>query len=389
MALANSEALRRAGIDETTPTPTGGEIVRGADGRPTGVLKDEAMQLVERVIPAQSEAQVMAAFERAQEYALANGVTQIHDMAMSTAPGLTLIEAYRKAHSSGLMKIRVSVFSPLTSWNELAEYIAANGEGDDTLRWNSVKGFVDGALGSTTAWFYEPFTDHPETSGFALGDTEKLKADIRAADAAGLRVAVHAIGDRANDWLLGVYEEIGGGDVREKRFRVEHAQHLTRGAIDDFARLGVIASIQPYHAVDDGRWAEKRIGPERIKTTYAFRSLLDAGAILSFGSDWTVAPMNVVQGFDAAMFRRTLDGANPDGWVPAEKITAEEALEAYTVTNAYAGFQEDKLGTIEAGKLADIVVLSADPTTADETTIGDIKVVRTIVGGKTVFSLGD
>ena len=283
------------------------------------------------------------------------------------------------------MKIRISAFSPISSWKELAAYVETNGEGDDMLRWNSVKGFVDGALGSATAWFYEPFTDQPENSGFALVDTEKLKSDIRDADAAGLHVAVHAIGDRANDWLLDTFSEIGGETARDRRFRVEHAQHLTRGEIDKFASLGVIASMQPYHAIDDGRWAERRIGPERIKTTYAFRSLLDSGGILSFGSDWTVAPMSVVQGLDAAMFRRTLDGANPGGWVPEEKITAEEALQSYTVTNAYAGFQEDRLGTLEAGKLADITVLSADPTKADETTIAGIKVMRTIVGGESVF----
>lgn len=385
MALANSEALRLAGIDETTPTPSGGEIVRDSSGRPTGVLKDEAMQLVERVIPPPTEEQSLAAFSRAQDYALSNGVTQIHDMAMSTAPGLGQIEIYRKARANGLMKIRISAFSPISSWKELAAYVETNGEGDDMLRWNSVKGFVDGALGSATAWFYEPFTDQPENSGFALVDTEKLKSDIRDADAAGLHVAVHAIGDRANDWLLDTFSEIGGETVLDRRFRVEHAQHLTRGEIDKFASLGVIASMQSYHAIDDGRWAERRIGPERIKTTYAFRSLLDSGGILSFGSDWTVAPMSVVQGLDAAMFRRTLDGANPGGWVPEEKITAEEALQSYTVTNAYAGFQEDRLGTLEAGKLADKTVLSADPTKADETTIAGIKVMRTIVGGESVF----
>ncbi len=198
-------------------------------------------------------------------------------------------------------------------------------------------------------------------------------------------MTVHAIGDRANDFLLDAFTEIGGDQLREKRFRVEHAQHLTRGEIEKFGKSGIIASMQPYHAIDDGRWAIKRIGPERIKTTYAFRSLLDAGATLTFGSDWPVAPLDPLKGIDAAMFRRTTDGSNPDGWVPEEKISAEEVLRAYTVTNAYAGFQEDKLGTLEAGKLADIVVLSADPTKADENTIGDIVVVRTIIGGDTVF----
>lgn len=387
MALANSEALRLAGIDETTPPAQGGEIVRDANGRPTGILKDEAMQLVEKIIPQPSEGQLLHAFARAQDYALSHGVTQIHDMAMSTAPSLATIDIYRKAKDTGLQKLRIAYFSPISSWRELAGYVAANGSGDDALRWNGVKAFVDGALGSGTAWFYEPFTDDPSNSGFALQDVHTLKEDLRGADAAGLHLAVHAIGDRANEWVLQTLEDIGGDDVRAKRYRVEHAQHLTEKAIGDYARLGVVASMQPYHAADDGRWAERRIGPDRIKLTYAFRSLLDAGAVVTFGSDWTVAPMDVVAGIDAAVFRRTLDGANPDGWVPGQRTTAEEALKAYTSTGAYAGFQEDRLGAIEVGKYADIVILKGDPTHAGKDAIKSIKPVRTIINGETVFEL--
>ncbi len=384
MMLANSAALTLAGIDENTPTPAGGEIIRDAKGRPTGILKDAAMALVERVIPPPTGQQQEEAFQSAQASAFEHGVTQVHDMALPTGD-MAAFHAYQRIHRAGAMKIRVYVFAPLASWQEVKTFVDEHGRGDEVLRWGAVKGFVDGSLGSRTAWFFEPYDDHAETTGLTLAEPETIKAMIRDADAAGLHVAVHAIGDRANDFLLTAFEEVGGDRLRDKRFRVEHAQHLTAGEIEKFGKSGIIASMQPYHAIDDGRWAIKRIGPERIKKTYAFRSLLDAGAVLTFGSDWPVAPMEPLAGIDAAMFRRTTDGANPDGWVPEEKITAEEALRAYTVGNAYAGFEENRLGTLQAGKLADVVVLSGDPTQADENTIGNIRVVRTVVGGETVF----
>ncbi|MCB0567740.1 MAG: amidohydrolase family protein, partial [Phaeodactylibacter sp.] len=206
------------------------------------------------------------------------------------------------------------------------------------------------------------------------------------ADSAGLHIGVHAIGNRANDWLLNVYAEaIGRNGQRDRRFRIEHAQHLTRDAIGRFAGLGVIPSMQPYHAIDDGRWAEKRIGPERIKTTYPFRSLLDAGAALTFGSDWTVAPLNPLEGIYAAVTRRTLDGANPDGWVPQEKITVEEALRCYTAANAYAGYQEDRLGALKPSYLADFVILSENIFEIVPESIKEVEVMRTVVNGEAVY----
>ncbi|HZD04989.1 MAG TPA: amidohydrolase family protein, partial [Longimicrobiales bacterium] len=208
-------------------------------------------------------------------------------------------------------------------------------------------------------------------------------------DAAGLQVIVHAIGDRANDWLLDVYRTVARENgPRDRRFRIEHAQHLAAGAIARFADQGVIASMQPYHAADDGRWAEKRIGPERIRTTYAFRSLLDAGATLAFGSDWTVAPIDPLQGIDAAVTRRTLDGANPDGWVPEQKISLEETLLAYTRDAARAGFFDDLTGTLVPGALADLVILSGDPFSVDPRALRDLRVDRTVVGGRTVYRRG-
>lgn len=386
-AIANSLALTLAGLDETTPTPEGGEINRDKSGRPTGIVKDNAMEIIEAAIPAPTDEQRAEAFLRGQQEAFSHGVTQVHDMPLP-AGGFENLKAFRKLHQDGAMKLRVYVFTPLADWAALKKYVDENGRGDATLRWGGVKGYVDGSLGSRTAWFYESYDD-ADTKGLTLQTPERLAQWAREADAAGLHVTIHAIGDRANDFLLDTYKDIGGKSLRAKRFRIEHAQHLTRGGI---ARLGegdVIASMQPYHAVDDGRWAVKRIGPERIKTTYAFRSLLDAGATLAFGSDWPVAPLDPLKGVDAAMFRRTIDGKNPGGWTPEERISGEEALVAYTSASAYAGMNEDQRGTLETGKLADLVVLSGDPTKADENSIRDIIVLRTVVGGDTVFAAGE
>lgn len=254
------------------------------------------------------------------------------------------------------------------------------------MRWGGVKGFVDGSLGSTTAWFHEPYRDAPQTSGLQMVESATLAGLIQSADRAGLHVAVHAIGDRANDWLLDTYERIAREDgPRERRFRIEHAQHLTPAAIRRFGPLGVASSMQPYHAIDDGRWAEKRIGAERLKGTYAFHALLAAKAPLTFGSDWPVAPLNPMTGIDAAVTRRTIDGRNPGGWQPQEKISVAQALGAYTVANAHAGFQDERLGRIRPGLLADFVVLSKDIFTIDPQTIATVKVLRTVVGGKDAY----
>ncbi|MGH7480737.1 MAG: amidohydrolase [Longimicrobiales bacterium] len=382
MALANSKALELAGVTTATTSPEGGEIVRDAEtGEPTGVLKDDAMGLVFAVVPDPDEAEMDEAFLRAQRHALERGVTMVQDMG-----GWSDLETYRRASARGTQRIRIYAFVPLASWERLSAFVAREGRGDARLRWGGLKGFVDGSLGSTTAWFYEPYADAPQTSGLMVTDTATLRARILAADSAGLHVAVHAIGDRANDWLLGVYAdaaESNGG--RDRRFRVEHAQHLTRAAIERFTELGVLASMQPYHAIDDGRWAEKRIGPERIRTTYAFRSLLDAGARLMFGSDWTVAPIDPLLGIYAAVTRRTTDGANPDGWVPEQRISVEEALRAYTTANAYGAFMEAELGTLEPGKLADLVVLSENVLEVDPARVPQTRVDLTVIGGEIVY----
>ncbi len=382
MALANSLALEMAGITSATPTPPGGEIVLDPDtGEPTGVLKDEAMGLVSRVMPPATEEEMDHALDDAMAYALSMGVTQTHHMG-----GWSDLETFRRARADGRLKMRVYSVVPMSTWERLRDFVAENGRGDDHLWWGGLKGFVDGSLGSTTAWFYDPYADDPSTSGLLTTDTASLRQWALAGDEAGLQLIVHAIGDQANDWILDLYQEAlevnGPGD---RRFRIEHAQHLSPEAFGRFQELGVIPSMQPFHAIDDGRWAEKRIGSERIKTTYAFRSLLDAGASLAFGSDWTVAPMDVREGLYAALTRRTFDGANPGGWVPEEKIDLEEALTAYTWGSAYAGFMENKVGRLEQGKYADLVVLSQDLFQIDPLEIPNVQVDLTMVNGEIVF----
>lgn len=383
MMVVNTTVLELAGITRDTPDPAGGTIVRDErTGEPTGVLKDEAMSLVYRVMPEATSEERDEAFRQAQEFALARGVTMVHDMG-----DWADLETYRRAHTAGRQRIRIYSLVPLASWERLREFVAANGRGDDLLQWGGLKGFVDGSLGSTTAWFHEPYEDEPGTTGLLVTDTAQLRAWVLGADAAGLHVVVHAIGERANDWLLDVYAAAARENgARDRRFRIEHAQHLSAAAIPRFAAMGVLPSMQPYHAIDDGRWAEKRIGAERIQRTYAFRSLLDSGANLMFGSDWTVAPIDPLAGIYAAVTRRTIDDANPAGWVPREKISVEEALRAYTAANAYGAFMEDRLGIIRVGALADLVVLGEDVTRIDPVDIRDVQVDYTIVGGEVVHS---
>jgi predicted amidohydrolase YtcJ len=382
MALANSLALELAGVSAATRVPFGGEMVLDpATSEPTGVLKDEAMGLVARVIPEPTEEELDQALDAAVAHALSKGVTQTHNMGTWQH-----LETFRRARADGRLKIRVYAAVPIDTWERLRDFVEENGAGDDRLWWGALKGFVDGSLGSTTAWFYDPYADDPGTSGLLTTDTASLRRWILAGDEAGLHVIVHAIGDQANDWLLDVYQEAAEQNgPRDRRFRIEHAQHLSEDALSRFAAQEVIASMQPYHAIDDGRWAEKRIGPERIKTTYAFRSLLDAGAPLAFGSDWTVAPMDVLEGMYGAVTRRTLDGANPGGWVPEEKISLEEVLTAYTWGSARSGYMEEKMGRLQPGRYADLVVLSRDLFRTDPVDIPNVQVEMTMVEGTIVY----
>ena len=385
MALANSTALELAEFDPKTPDPAGGEIERDATGRPTGVLKDEAMAFLYAAIPEPTDVEQDSAFSAAMRLAASLGVTGVHDM--GTWDGLA---TYERAHRRGALTLRVRAFVPLSTAERLATFVdERGGTGDDMLSWGGLKGFVDGSLGSSTALFFDPYLDTPATSGLTVIGMDALADRVRIADAAGLQVAIHAIGDRANAELLDLYQDlVGEHGERDRRYRIEHAQHLRPEDFGRFAELGIIPAMQPYHAIDDGRWAERKIGPERARSTYAFRSLEDAGARPAFGSDWTVGPLDPLLGLFAAVTRRTLDGAHPDGWIPEQRITLDEALRAYTSDAARAGFNDDRVGTLKPGMLADIIVLDRSPFDVDPSVIGDLEVELTIVGGETVFEQG-
>jgi predicted amidohydrolase YtcJ len=385
MALANSKALELAGFDTNAPDPAGGEIVRDDGGRPTGVLKDAAMTFVYDAIPRPTEIEQDSALSAAMRFAAARGVTGVHDM--GTWDGLA---TYERAHARGALTLRVRAFVPLSTVARLAAFVEERGgTGDDKLSWGGLKGFVDGSLGSSTALFFEPYLDAPSTSGLTVIDMAELADRVRTADAAGLQVAIHAIGDRANAELLDLYGDLERErGPRDRRYRIEHAQHLRPGDYGRFAELGVIPAMQPYHAIDDGRWAERKIGPERARSTYAFRALEEAGARPAFGSDWTVAPLDPLLGVYAAVTRRTLDGENPTGWIPEQKITVEQALKAYTSDAARAGFSEDRVGTLRPGMLADIVVLDRNPFEVEPEHLKDLEIEMTIVGGVTVYERG-
>ena len=385
MALANSFALRLAGVTRETKDPPGGLIVRDPQtGEPTGVLKDAAMSFVYSKIPEPSFEEKLAAARAATAHAARLGVTSVQDMSAGAD-----VAVYQTLLERGELKTRVYAVAPLPAWERLRSVGVRRAFGDDMLRVGGLKGFADGSLGSTTALFFEPYLDAPDTRGLPgdemFPEGAMLKR-VEGADAAGLQVMIHAIGDRANDQILDIYARVArhNGD-RDRRFRVEHAQHLRAEEIQEFARQQVVASMQPYHAADDGRWAEKRIGRERARLTYAFRALLDAGARLAFGSDWSVAPLDPLLGVHAAVTRRTLDGRNPGGWVPEQKISVEEAVRAYTLGSAYAEFADHAKGSISPGKLADLVILTRDIFNLDPAEIDQTRVRLTVVEGRVVY----
>lgn len=381
MALANSAAMRAAGVTTATAAPVGGEMPRSTAGEPIGIFKDQAMGLIQRVIPDPSPEQRDSALARALVHAASLGVTATSHMSASWAD----LASYRRLERANRLTIRAFLYLAIDEWRSVAESVS-RGAGDDWVRIAGVKGYMDGSAGSRTAYFFEPFSDSAGYRGLMQQPESDMRAWIGRADSAGLQLAVHAIGDRANAILLAIYDSVTHAhEPRDRRFRVEHAQHLRGEDIQKFGARRVVASMQPYHAIDDGRWLFVRIGPERIKTTYAFRSLLDSDAPLAFGSDWTVAPLDPMLGVYAAVTRRTLDDKNPGGWVPEQKITVGEALRAYTYGNAWATFNEQKWGTLVSGRFADIVVLDRDPFGVPTESLGTIKPRYTFVGGRLVY----
>ncbi|MEQ8204566.1 MAG: amidohydrolase [Woeseia sp.] len=381
MALANSLALKLAGVDADTPDIDGGTIVRDADGYPTGVLKDNALPLVMAAVPAPGDELMDRQIEAAMQHVAAQGVTTVHDMASWTS-----LASYRRLKAAGKLKTRIYSVVPLSDWEQLRDEVAKNGRGDDWLRIGGLKGFMDGSLGSHTAAMLEPFTDAPDDSGFLINTLDDMRQWVSHADDAGLQIMVHAIGDSAIRDLLDIYLDVTDEHgPRDRRLRIEHAQHIHPDDVPRFAAQDIIASMQPYHAIDDGRWAEKVIGAERSETTYAFRSLIDSGAHVAFGSDWSVAPAKPLLGIYAAVTRQTLDGANPGGWIPEQKVTVEQALRAYTSVGAYSSFEEERKGTLAPGMLADYVLIDENLTAIPPENIRNAKVLRTVIGGKTVY----
>jgi predicted amidohydrolase YtcJ len=382
MALANSLAMRLAKVDKDTKDVAGGEIVRDGAGNPTGVFKDAAMSYVARAIPDPSFEEKLEAAQAASDHAASLGVTSVQDMSAGTDVGV-----YQELLRRGTLKTRIYGCSTLNDYKRWENTGVRFAFGDAMLRVGCLKGYADGSLGSTTAWFFDPYLDAPNSRGLAMADVETTMGQtVVNADKAGLQVNIHAIGDRGNAAILDHFanaEKANG--PRDRRFRIEHAQHLRQEDIRRFGSQKVVASMQPFHVIDDGRWAWKRLDEKRIKGTYAFRTLLDTGGILAFGSDSPVAPLNPLFGVYGAVTRRTLDDKNPNGWVPEQKISVLETVRAFTWGSAYAEFQDHIKGTIEPGKLADFVILSDDIFTIDPVKIRDTRVLMTIMNGKVVY----
>ena len=387
MGLANSLALKLAGITKQTPAPQGGEIVRDASDEPTGALKDAAQGLVARAIPAPTDAQLDRAVQAALEEARRVGVTSIDDIS-----GFADVRSYQRIEKSGKLTVRIYCITPIPQWMRLADAGILQGFGNAWIRMGAVKGFADGSIGSSTAYLFDSFSDRPGYTGLMnamMYPPGHMLEMALGSDRAGLQIAVHAIGDRAIKTMLDVYDQVEKQDgPRDRRWRIEHAQHVRPQDFAEFARLHVIASMQPYHAIDDGQWVERKIGHMRAETSYAWRSMLDHGVKLAFGTDWSVAPLNPLLGLYAAVTRATLDGKNPGGWIPEQKITLTQAIEAYTMGSSYAEFSETRKGSITPGKLADIVVLDSDLFAIPPEQIPDAKVLYTIVGGDVVYQSG-
>lgn len=385
MALANSVTLRLAGITAQTPDPPGGVIVHDAQGNPTGALKDAAMDYVYKIAPPLSHDARLKAVKRALAHAASLGVTSVQHM----NPDYADIAVYSELLERGELTARIYAAPLIPSVEDQAKIGIRHAFGGPFLRIGALKAYADGSLGSSTAYFFEPFSNQPGNRGLLSDEMHPvslMRERMLKADAAGLQICTHAIGDQGISIILDLYSEVAKAHGEsDRRFRIEHAQHMAAKDFDRFAQLHVIASMQPYHAIDDGRWAEGRIGHDRTSRTYAFRTFLDHGVRLAFGTDWNVAPLNPMLGLYAATTRATLDGKNPNGWFPEQKLTVAEAVEAYTMGSAFAEFQENEKGSITTGKLADMVLVSDDILHMDPVKIREVKVLTTWVGGKIVW----
>jgi len=382
MALANSLALRLAGVTRESKDPDGGTIVRDAAGEPTGILKDNAEELVTRAIPEPSREMNLRAARAALKEAARVGVTTIQDNSSVDA-----LRTYQDLRAAGELTARFYVWRYASSALEPLEKAGLRtGLGDEWIRLGALKILSDGSMGSGTAAFFDPYTDDPRTTGLLLHPVPELERLIREADAAGFQLAVHAIGDRANSLVLDAFEKAAAANpARERRFRIEHAQVVRKADLARYRRLGVIASVQPSHGIDDMRWAERRIGKERARDAYNIRSFTEAGVAVAFGTDWFVEPLDPRLGLYAAVTRERPEGGPPGGWFPEEKIALEDALDLYTRGSAYAEFAEKEKGTLDPGLLADLVVFAADLFRIPPREILTTPVDFTVAGGRVVF----
>src|SRR6266403_5277725 len=386
-ALANSVAMKLAGVDAKTSDVPGGVIMRDPSGNPTGVFKDAAMTQIYKAIPPMTHEQRLRAARGALKHAASLGVTSVQHM----NPEFADVAAYSELAEKGEFTTRIYAVPMETDWRDQAKVGIRHAWGSSYLRLGAVKGYADGSLGSRTAYMFEPFADDSGNRGLLSDEMHPptaMRDRLMQADAAGLQLRVHAIGDRAISMMLDIFGDIEKEHgYHDQRFTIEHAQHMAQKDFARFASLHVIASMQPYHAIDDGRWAEKRLGHERARYSYTWRSFLNHGVTLALGTDWPVAPLNPILGLYAAVTRATLDGKNPDGWIPEEKITLPEAVGAYTMGSAFTEFQEHKKGSITPGKLADMVILSDNIFDVKPEAIRNVKVETTIVRGKVVYEV--
>jgi predicted amidohydrolase YtcJ len=392
-AIMNTLAMKLAGITATTKVPVGGTILKDASGQPTGLIKDSVRDIIDKAIPPPTPTEFEAAVRTGLDQLRKNGVTSVGDMNYGqlapTGSPADLIHLLHRAELEGWLTARFYSIIPLTDIKLLTDLGASRGFGSDMLRVGALKTYADGSIGSRSGWFFQDYDDQPGFKGLPraiLQPRANMDAAVKTAIANGYQLNTHAVGDRANAETLDAIEQSAGPNPAQYRFRIEHAQHVRPQDFARFAKLGVIASMQPYHVVDDGRFVDARIGRKRSESSYAWRSMLDAGATLAFGTDWPIAPINPMLGLYAAVTRITNDGKNPGGWIPSQRITLEEALRAYTQASAFAEFQENNKGTITPGKLADIIVLSDDLFAIPPAKIPDTRVLLTILGGESVYT---
>ena len=381
MALANTKALEEANINENTPSPVGGEIVKDINtGIPTGILKDTAIDIVRKLIPKQSHSEQDSILKTSMNYASSQGITQIHDMATWDD-----LQTFRR--NKDKLTLRIKTYTWYEDWEKLIDLIDKYGKGDNILRWDGIKAMIDGSLGSRTAWMHNHYLDDKNTNGIMrIKDTNSFKKVITNLDKNGIQLAIHAIGDKANDWIIKQSMNLNKvNGLIDRRIRIEHAQHLTKDAIEKIINNDIIPSMQPYGCIDDTRWMHKRINSDLMSRTYIFKTFIDKNVNLTFGSDWDVTPLNPLFGIYAAVSRKTIDGSNPGGWNPEQKLTVEEAISCYTNNNSYAVFSEKNIGVLQKDMLADFVVLSKDITSIKIDDILKTRVLNTIYNGKEVF----